>query len=62
MAPEVLREDPSNEKSDVFSFGVILWELITLQKPWRNSTPSQVLNLFLGSKASLVNEVIDYDQ
>lgn len=62
MAPEVLREDPSNEKSDVFSFGVILWELITLQKPWRNSTPSQVLNLFLGGKASLVNELIDYDQ
>ncbi|GAY52658.1 hypothetical protein CUMW_143580 [Citrus unshiu] len=44
MAPEVLREDPSNEKSDVFSFGVILWELITLQKPWRNSTPSQVIS------------------
>ncbi|KAJ6705613.1 SERINE-THREONINE PROTEIN KINASE [Salix purpurea] len=34
MAPEVLRNEPSNEKSDVFSFGVILWELMTVSVPW----------------------------
>ncbi|KAG5147961.1 hypothetical protein JHK82_014842 [Glycine max] len=28
MAPEFLRGEPSNEKSDVFSFGVIVWELV----------------------------------
>ncbi|KOM44732.1 hypothetical protein LR48_Vigan06g003800 [Vigna angularis] len=36
MAPEVLRNEPSNEKSDVFSFGVILWELMTQSIPWKN--------------------------
>ncbi|KAH9777725.1 PAS domain-containing protein tyrosine kinase family protein [Citrus sinensis] len=36
MAPEVLRSEPSNEKSDVFSFGVILWELVTASIPWNN--------------------------
>ncbi|PNX88477.1 serine/threonine-protein kinase CTR1-like protein, partial [Trifolium pratense] len=34
MAPEVLRDEPSNEKSDIYSFGVIMWELATLQQPW----------------------------
>ncbi|XP_028783038.1 serine/threonine-protein kinase CTR1 [Neltuma alba] len=43
MAPEVIRGEPSNEKCDIFSFGVILWELVTLQQPWRNLNPSQVV-------------------
>jgi serine/threonine protein kinase len=42
MAPEVLRDEPSNEKSDVYSFAVILWELMTLQQPWCNLNPAQV--------------------
>lgn len=42
MAPEVLRDEPSNEKSDIYSFGVILWELATLQQPWGNLNPAQV--------------------
>lgn len=43
MAPEVLRDEPSNEKSDIYSFGVILWELATLQKPWSTLNPAQVV-------------------
>ncbi|KAI9124390.1 hypothetical protein K1719_004312 [Acacia pycnantha] len=43
MAPEVIRGEPSNEKCDIFSFGVILWELVTLRQPWRNLNPSQVV-------------------
>ncbi|CAL0326762.1 unnamed protein product [Lupinus luteus] len=43
MAPEVLRDEPSNEKSDIYSFGVILWELATLQQPWSNLNPAQVV-------------------
>lgn len=42
MAPEVLRDEPSNEKADIYSFGVILWELATLQQPWSNLNPAQV--------------------
>ena len=43
MAPEVLRQDAFNEKSDVFSFGVILWELVMCEKPWRDDHPMQVV-------------------
>ncbi|XP_020233572.1 serine/threonine-protein kinase CTR1 isoform X1 [Cajanus cajan] len=43
MAPEVIRGELSNEKCDVFSFAVILWELVTLQQPWRLLNPSQVV-------------------
>eukprot|EP01018_Ginkgo_biloba_P011025 Gb_38813 [translate_table: standard] len=43
MAPEVLRNEPSNEKSDIYSFGVILWELATEKVPWNNLNPMQVV-------------------
>ncbi|KAJ6874954.1 serine/threonine-protein kinase SIS8 isoform X1 [Populus alba x Populus x berolinensis] len=43
MAPEVLRNEPSDEKCDVYSFGVILWELSTLQQPWGGMNPMQVV-------------------
>ncbi|KAK7314640.1 hypothetical protein VNO77_33167 [Canavalia gladiata] len=43
MAPEVLRNEPSNEKCDVYSYGVILWELSTLQQPWGGMNPMQVV-------------------
>ncbi|KAK8307237.1 hypothetical protein V6Z12_D03G180900 [Gossypium hirsutum] len=45
MAPEVLRNEPSNEKSDVFSFGVILWELMTVSIPWNNLNSLQVVGV-----------------
>ncbi|XP_044476993.1 probable serine/threonine-protein kinase SIS8 isoform X2 [Mangifera indica] len=43
MAPEVLRNEPSDEKCDVYSFGVILWELSTMQQPWGGMNPMQVV-------------------
>ncbi|CAL5206185.1 unnamed protein product [Lathyrus oleraceus] len=43
MAPEVLRNEPANEKCDVYSFGVILWELTTTKIPWHGLNPMQVV-------------------
>ncbi|KAI3961671.1 hypothetical protein MKW92_015599 [Papaver armeniacum] len=43
MAPEVIRNDPSDEKSDVYSSGVILWELATRKIPWDTLNSMQVI-------------------
>ncbi|XP_010486179.1 PREDICTED: mitogen-activated protein kinase kinase kinase YODA-like [Camelina sativa] len=43
MAPEVLRNESSDEKSDIYSFGVVLWELATEKIPWENLNSMQVI-------------------
>lgn len=34
LAPEVLKDNIYGFKADVYSFGIILWELLTWQQPW----------------------------
>lgn len=34
MAPEVIEHKPYDEKADVFSFGVVVWELLTCKVGW----------------------------
>jgi len=44
MAPEVIRHELCSEKVDVWSYGVLLWELLTHEKPYH------VSQLLLNSK------------
>jgi hypothetical protein len=37
-APEILCNELVNEKADVYSFGVLLWECLTVQRPWKQHT------------------------
>ena len=34
MAPEIIRGDAYDESVDVFSFGIVLWELLALAHPY----------------------------
>ncbi|KAL4283100.1 hypothetical protein GQ457_16G022560 [Hibiscus cannabinus] len=43
IAPELIRNEPFTEKCDVFSLGVIMWELCTLSKPWEGVPPERVV-------------------
>eukprot|EP00878_Enallax_costatus_P017272 GHUV01018140.1.p1 GENE.GHUV01018140.1~~GHUV01018140.1.p1 ORF type:complete len:339 (+),score=92.76 GHUV01018140.1:890-1906(+) len=55
MAPEILRNEPSDERADVYSFGVVLYELVTNQEPWTSLNPMQVVGAvgFAGQRLSL---------
>ena len=34
MAPEVVNMKPYNAKADVYSFGILFWEMLSLKKPF----------------------------
>lgn len=41
MAPEMIQHRPYTQKVDVYSFGIVLWELITGMLPYHNLTDVQ---------------------
>ncbi|KAL4565878.1 hypothetical protein LXL04_029984 [Taraxacum kok-saghyz] len=54
MAPEVINHQPYDQKADVFSFAIVLWELVTAKIPYRNMTPLQAaLGVRLGKRPDL---------
>ncbi|CAM9728522.1 unnamed protein product, partial [Laminaria digitata] len=34
MSPEVARSLPANETADVYSFAIVLWEMVSLEQPF----------------------------
>ena len=43
MAPEIIRNEPCNEKVDIWSFGVCLWELLNCEVPYKNVDSSAII-------------------
>lgn len=39
MAPEVIRHHPYSEKADCYSYGILLWQLITREDPFQDHSP-----------------------
>jgi len=52
-APEVLRGEPYDEKADVFSYGIVLWEIITRNPPYMGMNPMQVIGQVAYQRPSL---------
>jgi serine/threonine-protein kinase len=59
IAPEVLlNSDEYNERSEVYSLGVVLYELFTLQSPYRTAHPEDLLSLPLLQDPIPADEVL----
>ncbi|OHS97147.1 TKL family protein kinase [Tritrichomonas foetus] len=62
MAPEILRSSPFyDEKVDVYSFAVLLWEMLTQQQPYKEMTQDQMVLAILenGLRPELSPETLD---
>ncbi|GFN89589.1 mitogen-activated protein kinase kinase kinase [Plakobranchus ocellatus] len=43
MAPEVIRNEMCSEKVDIWSYGVVLWELLTAEVPYKDVDSSAII-------------------
>src|SRR5581483_9091717 len=43
-APEVLRGKPADARADIFSFGAVLYEMLTGRVPFQGSTQQELLS------------------
>jgi serine/threonine protein kinase len=54
MPPELLIDDELSPATDAFSFGVVLWELMSGRRAWRGMGPMQIMNAVTLEKRTLL--------
>ena len=57
MAPELLKEERYDHRADLFSVGVVLWELLTLQRLFKASTEASMLMMNLACQVSAPSQL-----
>ena len=58
MAPEVFNGLPYNEKCDVYSFGLLLWQCLQLRRPFESFGNSLMIQfVFNGNETPFIDEM-----
>lgn len=58
MAPEVARREKYNEKVDVYSYGIVLWQVITAKTPFEGiNRQSFIIDVVEGGKRPDLEEI-----
>jgi serine/threonine-protein kinase len=57
MSPEQVRQQPVDRRADVFSLGVVLYELLTDQKPFRGDSLAEITAAVLEHEPPLANSI-----
>jgi eukaryotic-like serine/threonine-protein kinase len=47
MSPEQVRGEPSHPRSDIFSFGAVLYEMLTGKRAFKRETPAETMTAIL---------------
>jgi eukaryotic-like serine/threonine-protein kinase len=51
MAPEQVRGEPGDQRSDIFSFGAVLYEMVTGRRAFARATPAETMTAILREDA-----------
>lgn len=57
MSPEQIRQTPVDRRTDVFSLGIVLYELLTDQKPFRGNTLAEITTSVLEHEPPLASTI-----
>src|SRR6266511_1179304 len=62
LAPEVLSKKPYTKESDIYSFGIIMWEYTTGKKPFHDRPHNHhlILNILEGKRPEITEDTPEF--